>query len=37
MNWFRWAVKEVNMPCELVRVQKDSEIKKEKQAQECPK
>ena len=37
MNWFRWAVKEVNMPCELVRVQKDSEIRKEKQAQECPK
>jgi len=23
MNWFRWAVEEVNMPCEIVRLQKD--------------
>ena len=24
MNWFRWAVEEANMPCEIVRLQEDS-------------
>jgi hypothetical protein len=27
MNWFKWAIKEVDIPCEIVRVKKSSTLK----------